>query len=127
VAALRQVAGHGERGVALVARGEDVCDDVRDGERRELGDWPVEQPCVPLAPLAEQIVVAIEASTELVMVASSCRLRRGDVDKPRLRKRSDLPTARPDGMGLRRHRLLATRRADIRRSERVMEWANRRR
>jgi hypothetical protein len=57
VAALRQVAGHGERGVALVARGEDVCDDVRDGERRELGDWPVEQPCVPLAPLAEQIVV----------------------------------------------------------------------
>jgi hypothetical protein len=57
VAALRQVAGHGERGVSLVARGEDVCDDVRDGERRELGDWPVEQPCVPLAPLAEQIVV----------------------------------------------------------------------
>jgi hypothetical protein len=57
VAALRQVAGHGERGVSLVARGEDVCDDVRDGERRELGDWPVEQPCVPLAPLGEQIVV----------------------------------------------------------------------
>jgi hypothetical protein len=57
VAALRQVAGHVERGVPFVARGEDVCDDVRDGEHRELGDWPDEQPCVPLAPSAEQIVV----------------------------------------------------------------------
>ncbi|HET6753119.1 MAG TPA: hypothetical protein VFH23_04110 [Jiangellaceae bacterium] len=50
MAALRQVAGHVERGVPFVARGEDVCDDVRDGERRELGDWPDEQPCVPLGP-----------------------------------------------------------------------------
>jgi hypothetical protein len=57
VASLHEVVGHVERGVALVARREDISDDVGHGETGEVGDLTVEQSRFPLAPLPGQVVV----------------------------------------------------------------------
>jgi hypothetical protein len=43
--------------MSFVAGGKDICHDVGHGERREVGDRPVKQPRLPLAPLAGEIIV----------------------------------------------------------------------
>jgi hypothetical protein len=57
VAAFRQVAGYVERRVTLVARSEDVSDDVCHRDTGEVGDLFGEQSRFPLAPLPGQIIV----------------------------------------------------------------------
>jgi hypothetical protein len=42
---------------ALVARGEDIRDDIGQGQRREIDDRLVEQPRVALAALSSEVIV----------------------------------------------------------------------
>ena len=57
MAASREVAGYVERRATLVARSEDVSDDVCHGDAREVRDLPIQESRFPLAPLPGQIVV----------------------------------------------------------------------
>jgi hypothetical protein len=52
-----EVVGHVERGATVVARREDVSDEVSHGETGEVGDLAVEQSRFPLASLPGQIIV----------------------------------------------------------------------
>jgi len=57
VAPLDEVVGHVERGATVIARCQDVGDDVGQGDTGEVGDLAVQQARFPLAPLPGQIIV----------------------------------------------------------------------
>jgi hypothetical protein len=57
VAPLHEIVGHVQPGVTVVARREDISDDVGHGETGKVGDLSVEQSRFPLAPLPGQIIV----------------------------------------------------------------------
>jgi len=52
-----EVVGHVERGATVVARREDVSDEIGHRETGEVGDLTVEQSRFPLPPLPGQIIV----------------------------------------------------------------------
>jgi hypothetical protein len=62
MAAFREVAGYVERRVTLVARSEDVRNDVCHRDTGEVGDISGEQSRFTLAPLPRQIIVTHQSS-----------------------------------------------------------------